>query len=139
MTRTQTLTPISFLMVHRITSYNVCYTKLLRSFEISDSSNLAGNAIGIVSNEATATNHIFSVYEANFNLKTEQGSFVDYMDVAIDNVTASTNYNTGMATIKLFNGTYTYRIANNTRITSYNVCYTKLLRIKKAASLRARS
>ncbi len=83
-------------------------------FTVTHDGYLAGEASGTVTNETVATNHNFTVYNAIFNLRTTENSYVDNTNVLIDNITANTKYNTGSATIKLFNGSYTYYVANNT-------------------------
>ena len=91
----------------RITSYNVCYTKLLRSVyfisEMKENTRMETDL-----DEYMPKDHPAFVYsdeaESWFNIK-------DGIVVAVEN--KSGIYNT--ATL-------------DTRITSYNVCYTKLLR-----------
>ena len=87
--------------VDRITSYNVCYTKLLRRASID-----GGLTI-------TANNGALSLMTSNNMDATATG----------DGASATSAEGTSVGV----------GVAINVRITSYNVCYTKLLRIAHVA------
>ena len=115
----------------RITSYNVCYTKLLRT---SNGSNK--NSIGVTANANTNTSIIsfnqIDGYDLGFKL-----SNVDDLQIYTNSINQKVydEYTTlfDQATDKkpIFKGdlmAYGVLVEKGTRITSYNVCYTKLLR-----------
>ena len=98
-------------IVFRITSYNVCYTKLLRAFDLDYSHQFSKG-------ELTANTNFTNYYYKQdqhivSNYYEDNGSFIE-----------TTAFNT-------LNEQHTKIFAIRTdyaRITSYNVCYTKLLR-----------
>ena len=82
---------------NRITSYNVCYTKLLRQKE--------------------ASNYILKVLESDDKFVVDSLMFWRNQNISAFSVTVDRNRNT-----------WDNLKTSGHRITSYNVCYTKLLR-----------
>ena len=108
------------VLTRRITSYNVCYTKLLRRASINlykaakARAYLRGNDFVTPLDVADTVRGVLR-HRMVLNYKAEAA-----------NVTADDLIGTIMQTIKL-------------RITSYNVCYTKLLRLQYRFRLLSRS
>ena len=120
------------LNIFRITSYNVCYTKLLRPF--------SDNIMLIINDGATHYSYKIQITaNAGYNPTVFLGDFtgnkVNDILVSIDSGGSGgfgyyyifsflNNKAQKLFDYELFNKYYNYD-----RITSYNVCYTKLLRI----------
>ena len=130
--------------VIRITSYNVCYTKLLRlpfdESKISDPKLIFYTPIRICNGAIVVTNgdHTETVCESLL-----AGHSFQYAMSARCYEPDAPNYTPRIAGLMLPTGRYTLSIVKkmtdaddcrrkywsfDTRITSYNVCYTKLLR-----------
>ena len=106
------------IFLNRITSYNVCYTKLLRGINSSPHYTIAEE------------NHLI-----NYLLQGNSPKVLESFNKIIDN---NTKYNLSENSLKeLYLQFYNtaIRVINRKnlniydRITSYNVCYTKLLRL----------
>ena len=97
----------------RITSYNVCYTKLLRDIALND---IRSGKSGHVPNhiKTSSTTYLYPHNYPNGYVKQQ------YLPDELKNK----EYYNPKTTSK-------YERGLKDRITSYNVCYTKLLRIKK--------
>ena len=90
----------------RITSYNVCYTKLLR-----DNAPTVGDQI-VLDGTSEDTSIVITADQLLAGAKDVDGD-----TLSVTNLTVSPEQ-----------GSLEYNEENGTRITSYNVCYTKLLR-----------
>ena len=145
----------------RITSYNVCYTKLLR-FTLTDG-RIAFNVTGSELNGTGATIEFYNIDEIMYSSDFTADDIYEYLVAYSDNGTAldiselvtgyeldgttfrfnvthftvyEIDYDDGLIHIKQedFNNETGYIINESgyyvldDRITSYNVCYTKLLR-----------
>ena len=130
----------------RITSYNVCYTKLLRLFPDVPAEhpamgamilNLSANALGL-GNAATPFG-IRAMQELD-RLNSRPGTATNAMVLFLAiNTSSVTLLPTGVIALRASAGSMDPAAILPTtlcRITSYNVCYTKLLRPEKPASAR---
>ena len=98
----------------RITSYNVCYTKLLRKYLYTDIPFFIGLSNG------RAYGMLFdNTFRSYFEMASESDDYYYFYA------------NGGPLSYYFFNGPKIADVLKR-RITSYNVCYTKLLRISSA-------
>ena len=118
-----------FVEERRITSYNVCYTKLLRNsltlflsmavFEILSA--IISSAPAMASSAVLISNSVFI-----YSFAIDTMSFVSSLCIKIISASGSSPFSFAIVAL--------VRLAF--RITSYNVCYTKLLRKRAAAGFR---
>ena len=113
--------PYSSMVMTRITSYNVCYTKLLRDisaeFEDLPSGAVAGDEVTVsIIVRSTFPSKVTPNYSLEVINKNEGRTLTMEKD----------NLQFGGA---ITSATGSLEIEKKNRITSYNVCYTKLLRL----------
>ena len=102
------------LLNHRITSYNVCYTKLLR--EIANLPKVYGSSDSKKENNNSTKKE--SSYNKSNNVKTSNSLQIKQADAR-----QKIEFYKSKQKSKAIRNNF----VNVTRITSYNVCYTKLL------------
>ena len=116
--------------IFRITSYNVCYTKLLRFFSFVLWMGKSGGHIAIVGKKEYAR----GVAVKSTNRKHALGT--SPFDIVHNSTQTTGVFDSGYAIfgfieqdVHLFFAKYYFAFVGY-RITSYNVCYTKLLRVR---------
>ena len=98
--------------MYRITSYNVCYTKLLRAKFIEDVSYDFSEKILLI-NDLNSADEAYDLFKTGLPA-------IECVPSAIATFLRTDTFKDGMISCVNAGG--------DTRITSYNVCYTKLLR-----------
>ena len=132
--------PVAMRECRRITSYNVCYTKLLRSegYDFMNSITLSIDGKKVLVPET----HKELAYRINLDID-ELGALQGNESLLVLNLLpklkASIKINLEVYdnALEWLNTLAEYKI--RPRITSYNVCYTKLLRTATDSPLRAAS
>ena len=108
---------MSTFLFSRITSYNVCYTKLLRQLPVFNKFE-SGEIEGFAENMEEYWGNILDYYQKMWDLIEDYSELIEGYSKTFDSMQA----NRTNEIVKILT------LISSIRITSYNVCYTKLLR-----------